>query len=401
RGPDRDPVVARRALGSRTTPAGVARAARRRRMGATVVAGRLVRAGSARMGRPGGRRRDRGCGCGGCAGRFGHVARSTDPPRARLRRAEAPGAAADRDRRGHLVPALQRARGRVGSRRSHHTRRAGQRRVGRERPEAVEHERAPRGLRDAAGADGLGRAEAPRHHLLRAPDEPARRRAPPPPADERPCVLQRGVPHRRAGAGRKVALTTLAHERGFGGLRRPVFAAATGRVVREAMQEAEAFFATYRWYPQRAGRPDLAVPLARDTGRSGDAVARQEIAALVAFQRAQEWTARRAQAARARGRPPGPEGSAGKLGASRVARASAAVHSLLAGADAMLCGPDSLMGGVVAEVLVSVPAQSIAGGTDEVQRNIIGERVLGLPKEPAPEADLPFRETRHGERQPT
>jgi len=200
----------------------------------------------------------------------------------------------------------------------------------------------------------------------------------------------------RAGDGWKVALTTLAHERGFGGLRRPVFAAATGRVVREAMQEAEAFFATYRWYPQRAGRPDLAVPLARDTGRSGDAVARQEIAALVAFQRAQEWTARRAQAARARGRPPGPEGSAGKLGASRVARASAAVHSLLAGADAMLCGPDSLMGGVVAEVLVSVPAQSIAGGTDEVQRNIIGERVLGLPKEPAPEADLPFRETRHG-----
>src|SRR5581483_2245522 len=97
RGPDRDPVVARRALGSRTTPAGVARAARRRRMGATVVAGRLVRAGSARMGRPGGRRRDRGCGCGGCAGRFGHVARGTDPPRARLRRAEAPGAAAERD----------------------------------------------------------------------------------------------------------------------------------------------------------------------------------------------------------------------------------------------------------------------------------------------------------------
>jgi alkylation response protein AidB-like acyl-CoA dehydrogenase len=194
------------------------------------------------------------------------------------------------------------------------------------------------------------------------------------------------------GDGWRVALTTLAFERRFGGLSRPAFAAAGGRAVDEARAEADAYFETYRWYPQRAGRVDLVVERAQATGAAADPVVRQEIALLLSLQRASRWTAERARAGLALGRTPGPEGSIGKLATSLVARQAARVHAMIAGADALLTGPDSVAGGVVAEVIVSVPAQSIAGGTDEIQRNILGEKALGLPREPAPERTAPFRD---------
>jgi alkylation response protein AidB-like acyl-CoA dehydrogenase len=194
------------------------------------------------------------------------------------------------------------------------------------------------------------------------------------------------------GEGWRVALTTLAFERRFGALVRPAFAPGGGRAVAEAQAEAADHFETYRWYPQRAGRADLVVERAQATGAATDPVVRQEIAALLAAQRASRWTAERARAGLARGRSPGPEGSIGKLAASHVARGAARAHALIAGADALLTGPDSPLGGLIAEVIVSVPAQSIAGGTDEIQRNILGEKALGLPREPAPERAAVFRD---------
>ena len=194
------------------------------------------------------------------------------------------------------------------------------------------------------------------------------------------------------GEGWRVALTTLAFERRFGAMARPSVVPSAGRALEEAQVEAAEFFETYKWYPQRAGRPDLVVAQAQATGMASDPVVRQEIARLHALQRASRWTAERARASLALGRTPGPEGSIGKLALSHVARQAARVHSLIVGADGLLTGPDSPLGGVVAEVLVSVPAQSIAGGTDEIQRNILGEKALGLPREPAPDRDAPFRE---------
>ena len=186
------------------------------------------------------------------------------------------------------------------------------------------------------------------------------------------------------GDGWRIARTTLSHERSFSTLRPQRYAnvGSRGRTIGEADEEAAEHFATYVWYPQRAGRADLLIDRARTKDVSHDPIVREELACLLSFVRANEWSAARAAAARAVGRPPGPEGSLGKLAASEVARRSARVHSLISGASAMLTVGSDPLDAVIAEVLLSTPAQSIAGGTDEIQRNIIGEKILGLPREP-------------------
>ena len=201
------------------------------------------------------------------------------------------------------------------------------------------------------------------------------------------------------GMGWTAALATLAHERRFS-----LFASIgtfdgvdPGPARDEAIEEAAEIAKVYSWYPQRAGRPDLVIEHARARGVDQNPMVRQEIARVISMHRASQWTAERAKAARLIGRPPGPEGSIGKLALSNVARASHRAHSLIAGAHGMIGGPDGsdALDPIVAEILISVPGQSIAGGTDEIQKNILGERSLGLPKEPDPSKGLPYREARN------
>ena len=123
------------------------------------------------------------------------------------------------------------------------------------------------------------------------------------------------------GDGWKVATTTLMHERrGADGLRS--WATATekkGRIYEEERAEIATTMEPYKWYPQRAGRVDLVMQRARETGKIDDPVVRQEIAKLLIMAKSAEWTARRARTAQEQGKPQGPEGSLGKLvGSSRV-----------------------------------------------------------------------------------
>jgi alkylation response protein AidB-like acyl-CoA dehydrogenase len=193
--------------------------------------------------------------------------------------------------------------------------------------------------------------------------------------------------------GWRVALTTLAYERRVAPrTTAPVSDDLVGRARREAGEESRIAAEPYQWYPQRAGRVDLVVPRARALGRSTDPLVRQGVARVRGNELLARLTQRRAAGARASGRPPGPEGSIGKLSSSEVAREAARVHTSIGGASVLLEGRDAPLEGIITEIVVSVPAISIAGGTDEIQRTIIGERVLGLPREPDALRGTAFRD---------
>jgi alkylation response protein AidB-like acyl-CoA dehydrogenase len=129
-------------------------------------------------------------------------------------------------------------------------------------------------------------------------------------------------------------------------------------------------------------------------GRTGDPHIRQALVELYTLEEISRYTVMRTKAAKAAGRGPGPEANTAKLTMSRMTRLSRDLGLEILGAKGMLHGEDAPMGGMLQEMAIFAPAVSIYGGSDEVQKNIIGERVLGLPKEPSDDKTVPFKDLR-------
>lgn len=93
-----------------------------------------------------------------------------------------------------------------------------------------------------------------------------------------------------------------------------------------------------------------------------------------------------------KGGSPGPEASTMKLHWTNGLRVSRDLGMELLGAEGMLTGPELPAEGKVQHFFLSMPSASIAGGSDEVQRNIIGEKTLGLPKDAQVDPKTPFKD---------
>jgi alkylation response protein AidB-like acyl-CoA dehydrogenase len=147
--------------------------------------------------------------------------------------------------------------------------------------------------------------------------------------------------------------------------------------------------------PPEATSKVLSVPelfdLARSYGKADDPIVRQKLARLVGYTRTGEWTAKRSVAETARGRGVG-LANLGKLAQTRISKLSVEIACDILGPASLLWTPDGPQAGRYAEAFVFSAASSIYGGTDQIQRNVIGERALGLPREPDQNKGLPFRD---------
>jgi alkylation response protein AidB-like acyl-CoA dehydrogenase len=131
------------------------------------------------------------------------------------------------------------------------------------------------------------------------------------------------------------------------------------------------------------------IELARTRGVAGEPTVRDALARLLIDTRVMAYTARRARDTARAGRP-GPEGSGMKLRGGKMFRDYTDLALRILGLEAV-CDPN----GELQTLFLTAPSLSIRGGTDEIQRNIVGERVLGLPSEPRVDRDRPFDELPH------
>jgi alkylation response protein AidB-like acyl-CoA dehydrogenase len=154
------------------------------------------------------------------------------------------------------------------------------------------------------------------------------------------------------------------------------------------------------------GQVDRIVEDAKANGKWNDPTVRQRLIQLLIEERVLQMTNLRSYAAREAGKPLGAEGSITKLVQSALSqrmanaamdvRGMATLTSFNAGADEedffryMSSSEGNVPDWMLTHMFLWSRAQTILGGTSEIQRNIIGERVLGLPKDPDPWKDQPW-----------
>ena len=174
----------------------------------------------------------------------------------------------------------------------------------------------------------------------------------------------------QVGDGWRVLHTALAYERAVMGV-----APRTARPGRTA--------AAFGNIPS----PDVSlVELARSVGVNHDAVFRQRIARLYCLTMVNGWNSRRAADA-----GDASLASIGKLAMSGILHEAGRLQAHILGVEATLDGDRHPVARDANYSQMNAYFTSIGGGTDQIQRNIIGERILGLPRAPEPDRDLPFR----------
>jgi alkylation response protein AidB-like acyl-CoA dehydrogenase len=125
-------------------------------------------------------------------------------------------------------------------------------------------------------------------------------------------------------------------------------------------------------------------------------VVRQDLMRLYSEERIRAWTNERVRAQVKAGRAPGPESSIGKVHQGELNQRVQALAVRVLGMDAVAW--DSAERGYAASLPYEVAgmlrsrANTIEGGTTEINKNVVGERVLGLPREPDPWQGAPWRE---------
>ncbi len=131
------------------------------------------------------------------------------------------------------------------------------------------------------------------------------------------------------------------------------------------------------------------IKLATANATINDPVIRQGLAELHTLLTVNLWNIARARSGQGRS---GVEGNLAKMLLTHTTRRAREIGNQIIGADGMLWGSETVSGGTIQELTVFSPGPSIYGGTDQVQRNIVGERGLGLPKEPGDLRKVPFKD---------